>query len=122
MQKRTLPFAALFAGTMLLAGCGASATPTMPTQAQSSGVSIVQGSSNLTTTAFTPNPITISRGGTVTWKNSDTTPHTSTSDSGMWNSGSIAPGGTFSMTFPSAGTFTYHCTLHSGMVGSVVVH
>jgi copper binding plastocyanin/azurin family protein len=40
---------------------------------------------------------------------------------GAWNSGSIAPGGTFPRTFSSAGTFQYHCTIHPGMVGTVNV-
>ena len=35
--------------------------------------------------------------------------------------GPIAPGGTFSRTFSSAGTFPYRCTLHPGMVGTVTV-
>jgi plastocyanin len=31
------------------------------------------------------------------------------------------PGATFTRTFPSAGTFQYHCTIHPGMVGTVTV-
>jgi plastocyanin len=34
----------------------------------------------------------------------------------------MAPGATFSRTFSTAGTFTYHCTIHPGMVGTVSVH
>jgi plastocyanin len=33
----------------------------------------------------------------------------------------VAPGGQFSLTLPTAGTFRYHCTIHPGMVGTVVV-
>jgi len=75
----------------------------------------------LTTTAYAPNPIAVTVGGTVTWTNNDTVTHTSTADGGAWNSSSIAPGGTFSRTFSSAGTFQYHCTIHPGMVGTVTV-
>src|SRR5262245_7193502 len=35
------------------------------------------------------------------------------------NSGNIGSGGTFPHTFMTAGTFGYHCTIHSGMTGSV---
>jgi len=51
----------------------------------------------------------------------DTTSHTSTADGGDWRSGTIAPGGTFTTTLQTAGTFTYHCTIHPGMVGTVTV-
>jgi plastocyanin len=57
----------------------------------------------------------------VTWNNADTVAHTSTSDGSGWNSGSVAPGGQFSHAFPTTGTFAYHCAIHPGMVGNVVV-
>ncbi len=56
-----------------------------------SPVSIVVGASLLTSTAYAPNPIIISNGGTVTWTNNDNTTHTSVADGGAWNSGSIPP-------------------------------
>jgi plastocyanin len=43
-----------------------------------------------------------------------------TSDSGAFNSGALASRATFSSSFPTAGTFPYHCTIHPGMVGTVV--
>ena len=84
-------------------------------------MSIVSGSSNLTTTAYAPNPVSIAVGGTVTWINNDNTAHTATSSNGSFDSGNIAAGGRFSRTFTSAGSFPYHCTLHPGMVGTVNV-
>jgi plastocyanin len=33
----------------------------------------------------------------------------------------MPPGSQFSFTFSTAGTFQYHCAIHPGMVGSVVV-
>jgi plastocyanin len=60
-------------------------------------------------------------GDSVTWINNDSTTHTSTSDGGTWDSGSIAPGRAFSQRFSAAGTFPYHCTLHPGMVGTIRV-
>jgi plastocyanin len=55
----------------------------------------------------------------VTWTNNDSTSHTSTANGGAWNSPVIPPGGHFSMTFSSAGTFQYHCSIHPGMMGTV---
>ena len=84
-------------------------------------VSIVNNASSLTTNAYAPNPIDVAAGTTVTWTNNDTKTHDSTATDGSWGSGAIAPGGQFSRTFSTAGSFPYHCTLHPGMVGTVVV-
>jgi plastocyanin len=71
---------------------------------------------------FSPNPIRITVGSTVTWTNSTAATHTSTSDTGAWNTGNIAPGATSAaVAFPTAGTFTYHCAIHPSMTGSVIV-
>jgi plastocyanin len=71
--------------------------------------------------AYVPNPITVSTGTTVTWTNTDGIGHTVTSNSSAFDSGVIPGGGKFSFTFQTAGTFAYHCSIHPGMVGSVVV-
>jgi len=103
--------------------CGSDSSPTNPSPPSGNGspVSIVANSSTLTTNAYAPNPINVSVGGSVTWTNNDNTTHTSTSNAGAWDSGNIAPGARFTMTFPNAGSFPYHCTLHPGMVGTVNV-
>lgn len=94
-------------------------TSPSPTPGSSVSASIVAGSSTLTTTAYAPNPINVAVGGSVVWTNNDSTAHTSTADGGTWSSGSIAPGGTFTASFPTAGTFRYHCLIHPGMIGTV---
>ena len=98
-----------------------SPTPTPSTSASGTPVSIVSGASTLTTTAYAPGTVTVAVGGTVTWTNNDDTAHTSVATNGAWNSGIIAPGGNFSRTFSSAGTFPYRCSIHPGMVGTVNV-
>jgi len=84
-------------------------------------VTIPQGAQVLGSSAYAPNPITLPVGTMVTWTNTDSTAHTATSNTGAFNSGTIAPGRSFSFTFQTAGTYPYHCNFHSGMVGSVVV-
>ena len=102
--------------------CSSSSSPSTPTPSGSAAsVSIVSGASTMTTSAYSPNPITVAVGGTVTWTNNDSTAHTATANGGTFSSGTIAPGGKFSMTFPSAGSFPYRCTFHPGMVGTVTV-
>jgi plastocyanin len=90
------------------------------------GVSIVQGSSSLTTDAYSPNPAQVSVGGTVTWTNDDSQPHTATSGENAtpdmtFESGIMAPAATFSHTFAEAGEYPYFCLLHPNMVGTVSV-
>lgn len=71
--------------------------------------------------AFNPGSLSVTTGGTVTWTNNDTTVHTVAADDGSFNSGNIAVGATYSKAFSTAGTFSYHCTLHPEMTGKVVV-
>jgi plastocyanin len=71
--------------------------------------------------AFSPGNLSVMTGATVTWTNSDTTIHTVTADDGSFNSGNIAVGATYSRVFSTAGTVSYHCTLHPEMTGKVVV-
>jgi plastocyanin len=72
--------------------------------------------------AFTPSLITVTAGTTITWTNKDAIAHTVTSDTDLFDSGSIANTGNFSFTFTSAGTFKYHCTPHPTMVATIVVY
>jgi plastocyanin len=53
--------------------------------------------------------------------NNDTATHSVVSDSGAFNSGAIAPGGTYTYAFPSAGTFSYHDSANANMTGVVTV-
>ena len=72
--------------------------------------------------AFTPSTITVTAGTTVKWTNDDGVNHTVTSNTGIFNSGTIGNNGTYSYTFSAAGTYLYHCALHAGMTGTVVVN
>jgi plastocyanin len=72
--------------------------------------------------AFSPSTITITANWTITWTNKDAIAHTVTSDTGVFDSGTIPANGTYSHTFSTAGTYTYHCTIHPSMTASVVVN
>ena len=71
--------------------------------------------------AFQPASVEIATGGTVTWTNTGQAPHTVTADDGSFDSGTLSPGATFSQTFATAGTFTYHCNIHPQMTATVIV-
>jgi plastocyanin len=86
--------------------------------------------------SFSPSNLEIMEGDTVVWyyPSSGTSGHTSTCDgtggtskpagSAGWDSGSsspILPGGSFSTTISAPGNYTYICSYHSGMTGTIVV-
>ena len=71
--------------------------------------------------AFDPQVVTITVGSSVEWTNAGSFTHTTTSDTGVWDSGQLGPGDVFSTTFNSPGSYPYHCAIHSFMQGRVVV-
>jgi len=112
----------IFISAAAVASCGKSSdsTPAAPSPSTVT-VSIVSGARTLTTTAYSPNPVTITRGSTVTWVNNDSTTHDQVADGGAFNTGNVAPGAQASVTFQNAGSFPYHCGVHPNMVATIVV-
>ena len=71
---------------------------------------------------FSPNPITIKVGDTVSWTNNGSVTHTATSNTGAWDTGPIASGASSSaVSFNTTGSFAYHCAIHPSMTGTVIV-
>lgn len=74
--------------------------------------------------SFTPSKITVKKGTTVTWTNEDGVKHDIRPDSeseAFQGSELLDRGESYSFTFNEVGTFTYHCTPHSYMTGTVEV-
>jgi plastocyanin len=124
----------LFFMLAVSAGCGSSnssssspsapsptPTPSPTPSASPTTITIQSGARTLSTFAFVPNPATVSQGAVVTWSNTDTTTHDMVSDTGVWDSGRIAPSDSFKFTFAAKGTYPYHCSIHPGMTGTIVV-
>jgi plastocyanin len=90
-----------------------------PTECTPSATQICMTSS----LTFNPSSLTVASGTEVTWRDGSDTPHTVTSDPSATESfdADISGGGTFSRTFNTAGSYPYHCELHSGMTGTVTV-
>jgi plastocyanin len=71
---------------------------------------------------FQPKTITINQHETVTWTNTANQKHTVTADDGTsFDSGVLSHGDVFGNVFETAGTFTYHCSIHSQMTGTIIV-
>lgn len=122
--------------SLLITGCGGGGGGDN-SSGTTSTISIISGASSACTGAYSPNSITILVGDTVTWENNDSVAHTitSTNDSGPactagggsatgspLDSGIIAPNGTFSHTFDTAGTYYYVCIISGHLMrGTVIV-
>ena len=104
---------------------GTTMVTTQTEDAQTVGGTVTQPSANsvmIQNFAFTPATITVPQGTMVTWTNQDGTAHTVTADSGNGpTSGQLQQGQSYSFTFNESGTFTYHCSIHPQMAGTVVV-
>ncbi len=119
IPRFAFPAAILLAGTALLTSCSSSSNsnPAGPGGGADKTIDIV---GNLSTSSYAPSPDTVLAGQTVAWHNSDAITHTGTGTG--FDTGGVGPGSTsraFAMT--TKGTFTYHCTIHPGMTGTLVV-
>ena len=70
---------------------------------------------------FTPGTLTVPVGATVRWQNLDGEPHTTVSIDGVFRSGALDQGDSYTFTFKTPGTYRYVCSIHPQMVGTVIV-
>ena len=132
--------AALLGGAALgLAACGAGAHagPTLPpggnqptatadtTPAAATTVPappVAADAVSIQNLKFGPSAITVKVGTTVTWTNKDDEAHTVFFEYDGSRSPILVNGANvYTKTFATPGTFTYHCTVHPFMTGTVVV-
>ncbi len=88
--------------------------------------------------SFSPAAVTVMVGTTVKWTNNGPSAHTTTSNTGTWDSGQLSSptsgggygggsaGGTYQHTFMAVGTYAYHCSnhppsLYPGFTGTITV-
>jgi plastocyanin len=70
---------------------------------------------------FSPSSVTVGVGDTITWHNTGQAPHNATADDGSFKTPDLNNGQSASHTFSRAGTFSYICTIHPNMHGTVRV-
>jgi len=99
--------------TIMLMDSGMMATP-----AAASGEVMVE----IADFAFGPDTVTIPVGGSITWTNNDSAPHTATAmDREVLQSGTLNQGDSFTQVFDTPGTYEYFCEFHPNMSGAIVV-
>jgi plastocyanin len=111
---------------VFLAGCGSSTatgptnTPTVAIGARTQ-VTVIATKSGHPDALYVPDPIRVYVGQTITWSNTDTDPHDVSADNGAFYSGPIGTGGRWRWKATKPGTYTYTCTLHPDMHGTIIV-
>jgi plastocyanin len=70
---------------------------------------------------YAPDTLTIHAGESVTWVNHDQDPHTIVGKNNEFHSEALDTNDKFTYTFKKPGTYTYFCTLHPQMTGTVTV-
>ena len=129
---RTLLVTAAFSALLLSTACGSSDNAaSADTASKTDGPTV-----NTALLAFSPDPVQIKKGQTVTWVGGDNITHvlvegtyevgsdglrTEQTDDKAFDLKLTKKGQQVSHTYDKPGTFTYYCTIHHGMNGTVVV-
>ncbi|HEV8489114.1 MAG TPA: cupredoxin domain-containing protein [Candidatus Limnocylindrales bacterium] len=141
MRRLIVPGFALFA--LLAAGaCGAPATTASPaSQPAASQPATSAGPTSAPATActpatepvanpvavtiadltYSPDPVQAKVGGAIEWHNEDGVTHTATLDDLDCDTDQITSGQTGVLVFSEAGTYAYHCRIHSSMHGTITI-
>jgi plastocyanin len=109
-------------GTARVTATSGSASGTVDLVVQTTGFPGQADVTALAASAFSPATVDIATGGTVTWTFQAL--HNVTFDPAAGAPANIADrsSGSEQRTFAQTGSFSYHCTIHAGMSGTVVVH
>jgi plastocyanin len=109
-------------GSILGSGSSGSKTPVAKTVKATHTAPANPDALSIVNAKYRPKNLTVKVGTTLTWTNEDSVPQSVTSDApGVFDSGLLAPGATFSYTFATAGTFPYHSSADKTSFGSITV-
>lgn len=89
-------------------------------QPSGSSAAVSTNSVNISNFSFDPPQITVRANSTITFSNKDGVTHTVTADKGTFDQ-EITAGKTVTLTISDPGTYTYHCSVHPAMKGTIIV-
>jgi plastocyanin len=143
MTRRALRASSALAAVLLVVACGSSPEESRGSAQQSPAMTeqedrapdaygaeappaggsaeTAPGSVEVVDFTFSPGEVKIRPGESVTWTFLDEAGHDVTATGGAFASEVLGRGGTYSFTFPRAGSFDYFCSIHPSMTGTVVV-
>jgi len=111
-------------GVLVLAGCGGGGDGTGSSTGAERGAGGGSASKvEIANFMYAPASVEVAMGGSITWTNSDSSPHTATAqgDRGVLDTGTLKQGDSKTITFTSPGTYRYQCLFHPFMHGTVTV-
>jgi plastocyanin len=123
MRRTLVALTLLVVVGTLAAGCGGGGSSSSGGGSTTTAAGAQGGGANAVTIdnlAFSPATLNVKAGQQVTWTNKQDIAHTVTADGGAFDH-QMPPGATFSFTFDKAGSFPYHCTIHSSMTATIQV-
>jgi plastocyanin len=103
------------------AACGGDDSPSTPTSPSSPATPGGLVTVDIRNFLYQPNPVTVKVGTQINWHNLDNVDHTATRDGVFDNFVNAMSAHGAPVTMSTAGTFEYHCRLHSNMKGTIVV-
>lgn len=106
--------------TLRLAAAAAVGLPLMAAKASAASHAATH-TVRITNFTFEPADLTITPGDKVEFINEDGAPHTATADNGAFDTGRLNRGQKAALTFPAAGSFSYFCSFHPRMKGTITV-
>jgi plastocyanin len=128
---RSALFAALILAALAVAGCGgggyggsgSSSSSSAAPAANSGGGASAAAKVTIADFKYAPDPVQLKSGGSITWTNTDSTPHTATdtADKSTLDTGTLNQGDSKTVTFEQPGTYVYTCLFHPFMHGTVTV-
>ena len=123
MKKLLILAILVIAGaTVVIAGCTSSSNPSPgPVTSTASTSTASQNPVAIQNYAFSPSTLTIQKGANVTWTNYDSVQHHVVSDSSAFSSPLLNKGDTYTHQFNNTGSFSYICSIHPYMKGTIVV-
>lgn len=130
MKNNFLIVLAIIAVLLLITACSSQVIPeksapekTLPTESidtESTPLPSAKDIILINNFAFEPQELGVKAGTEVTWENNQNVAHTLVS-SGLFESGVLNKGETFSFTFNIIGEYDYYCGIHPSMTGTVIV-
>jgi plastocyanin len=108
------------AAILILAGCsssGSSAAASVCKETKDAGAVAV----TVVDFGFQPTDVAAKVGQVIAFSNTGSSPHTATVDGGQCATPTITPGTSDGLVFSAAGTYKFHCSIHSQMTGTIVV-
>ena len=134
MALRSMLAVAVAAGMAAACSSGSMTTATNTNNGGgTTGGNVNAAAVNVQDYAFSPATLTVKVGAALTFTNYGAAAHHPVADNGSWDAGQLAPaqsgaygigtgmGGAATVSLADTGSFTFHCTIHPTMTGTITV-